>query len=281
MKEWKHKCELQLLVCEPNPLRPDRVTVGFVLRDLLSDPPRIEVRFARNLRALRCIYPDADVEAIQGALLEQEHLLKQVTDIEKHFEYLPGDFPAHFEFLSSTAVLTDSIEKELPLLEGQYLATLRGTRAGEESEKEKQEEQYEIGRPYLRRRMQEELGLVVSSGLMATEILVNQYTFQGDPLKIDFGYKRDSGYRMLHATSVVTGLEETAILAVKWKGIREGIAKSFVSRCELLTIIEDSPFTQSEQSRAAQKWLMDEGIEMRPVSEMAAVAEDIRLDLKL
>ena len=32
-KEFRHKCELRLLVCEPSPLRPDRVTVGFVLRD--------------------------------------------------------------------------------------------------------------------------------------------------------------------------------------------------------------------------------------------------------
>jgi hypothetical protein len=68
MKEWKYKCEWKVLVC--NPLRPDRVTIGFVLRDTNPDSPRVEVRLAENLRAFRCLHPHVDIEAIEGTMLD-------------------------------------------------------------------------------------------------------------------------------------------------------------------------------------------------------------------
>src|SRR3954471_14005232 len=113
MKAFKHKCELRLLVCEPNPLRPDRVTVGFVLRDINGDTPRVEVRLASNLRAIQCIYPEADLEAIEGTLLDMEPILKNVTDFEQYLQNMPADCPVDFSLLPETALLTDSIEDEL------------------------------------------------------------------------------------------------------------------------------------------------------------------------
>jgi hypothetical protein len=277
MKQWKHKCELQLLVCEPNPLRPDRVTVGFVLRDSNPENPRVEVKFASNLRAIRCIYPDVDLEAISGALNDLKPILKQVTDIDQYLQHLPQDFPVHFNFLSSTALLTDSIEAELPLLEKQYLSTLKA--AGGDSAEEREPEQ--IGRAYIRRRMQQEFVPLLASGLLTEEIAVSDYTFDGDRLKIDFGYWRDRDDRMMHATSVVTGLEQTAILAVKWRDIRKSVERKIEGRCELMSVIEDSPFTESPQAHAAQRWLMEEGIEVRRVKDLAEIGTGIRRELKL
>lgn len=278
MKQWKHKCELQLLVCEPNPLRPDRVTVGFVLRDLNPESPRVEVRFAKSLRAIGCVYPDADVEAISGALNDLAPLLRDVTDLEKHLQHLPADFPAHFGFLSSTALLTDSIEEELPLLEKQYLSALR--RAGTESEDEPSDTA-RFGRAYIRRRMQEEFAPLLATGLLSADIGVSDYTFDGDRMKIDFGYWRDRDYRMMHATSVVTGLEQTAILAMKWRDIRKSVERKIDGRCELMSVIEDSQFTESPQAQAAQRWLVEEGIEIRRVEELAEIGAGIRRELRL
>ncbi len=278
MKNFKHKCELRLLVCEPNPLRPDRVTVGFVLRDLNPDNPRVEVKIASNLRAIRCVYPDADVEAISGALADLAPLLRDVTDIEKHLQHLPADFPVHFNFLSSTALLTDSIEEELPLLEKQYLSVMRS--AGRDSV-DNQGESEPFGRAYLRRRMQEEFGPLIETGLLVEEVAVSNYTFHGDPLKIDFGYWRDRDYRMMHATSVVTGLEQTAILAMKWRDIRRSVEHKIDGRCELMSVIEDSRFTESPQAEAAQRWLVEEGIEVRRANELTDIGAGIRRELKL
>jgi hypothetical protein len=278
MKQWKHKCELQLLVCEPNPLRPDRVTVGFVLRDLNPEDPRVEVKIASNLRAIRCIYPDADVDAISGALSELKPLLTEVTDLDKYLQHLPADFPAHFSFVPSTALLTESIEAELPLLERQYLLALRRSTTDAEMERV---EHGQFGRAYIRRRMQEEFSPLLASGLMTSDINMSDYTFEGDRLKIDFGYWHKRDYRMMHATSVVTGLEQTAILAMKWRDIRKAVEGKIAGRCELMSLIEDPTFTQTAESQAAQRWLLEEGIEVRSVADISAVAQQISTDLRL
>jgi hypothetical protein len=283
MKQWKHRCELKLLLCQPNPLRPDRVTVGYVLRDMNPDALRVEVRFAKSLAAVRCIYPDADLEAIEGTLLEMESVLKNVTDFEQHLLNMPADFPAEFSLLSGGALLTDDIEKELSLLERQYLTRLKRTNnLGETADADVERDAEPVGRPYLRRRMQEAFAQVGIANLLATDIPVGEYTFQGDLLKIDFGYRRsDSKYRMMHAASVVTSLAQTAVFSLSWPSIKTGIQKSFIEGAEMIAVIEDSRFNQSEQARAAQQWMRETGIDVRTVSDVALLAEDARRELGL
>lgn len=280
MKEWKHKCELKLLVCQPNPLRPDRVTVGYVLRDTNPDAPRVEVRFAKSLTAVRCIYPDADIEAIEGTLFEMESVLKNVTDFENYLQNMPSDFPADFALLSGGALLTDEIEKELPLLELQYLARIRRPAQENAHALEKVTEPDPVGRPYIRRRMQEAFAEAGVASLLATDIPAGDFTFKGDLLKIDFGYRQGPAkYRMLHAASVVTGLAQTAVFALSWPAVKAGVAKSFAGGGEMVAVIEDSRFNQAEQALAAQRWLLDSGIEVLPVSEIGRLAEEVRSEL--
>lgn len=287
MKKWKHRCELKLLVCQPNPLRPDRVTVGYVLRDTNSDAPRVEVRFAKNLGAVQCIYPDADLEALEGTLLDMASVLKNVTDFEKHLLNMPADFPADFTLVSGGALLTDDFEKELPLLEKQYLARIRKTRTAEaedtavDVEGESDEIGEQVGRPYIRRRMQQAFHRAGAADLVANDIPVGKYTFQGDLLKIDFGHPKDkSEYRLLHATSVVAGLEQAAVLAAKWPKIRMGLENDLGRHCELIAVIEGSKFTQSQQSQEVQSWLISSGIATRPLTEMPRLAEEARSYLR-
>ncbi len=306
MKEWKHRCELKLLMCQPNPLRPDRVTIGYVLRDTNPEAPRVEVRFAKNLGAVRCIYPDADIEAIEGTLLEMESVLKNVTDFEQHMLHMSPEFPADFALLSGGALLTDDFEKELPLLERQFLARLKRTRIADleygltesdegviELEDEIDENDQTIGaiengrarpystsvvgRPYIRRRMQQVFHRAGVADLLTVDIPVGKYTFQGDLLKIDFGHpKANAEYRLLHATSVVVGLEHAAVLAAKWGKIKDGLEDDLGRQCELIAVIESSKFTHSEQSREVQDWLRNAGIQPRPLAEMPRLAEEVR-----
>ena len=293
MKDWKHKCELKQLMCQPNPLRPDRVTIGYVLRDVNPDAPRVEVRFAKNLSAVRCIYPDADIEAIEGTLLEMESVLKNVTDFEQHLSHMSPEFPADFELLSGGALLTDDFEKELFLLEGQFLKGLKRTARGGDATGPLAETELDnepgferevdpVGRPYLKRKMQEAFARVGIGSLLASDIPVSEYTFQGDLLKIDFGFRRsESKYRMMHAASVVTGLAQTAVFCLSWPSIKTGVERQFADGAEMIAIIEDSRFNQSASAKKAQQWMIDNGIDVRPVSEVALLAEEARRELGL
>jgi hypothetical protein len=282
MKDWKHKCELKVLVCQPNPLRPDRVTVGFVLRDTNPDSPRVEVRLADNLRAVRCIYPDADLEAIEGTLVDLSSILKNVTDFESYLQNLPADFPADFALISGGAVLTDSMESEAKLFEEQYLLTQHAGIAIADGQNANTKETHS-GRPYIRRKMQEAFIHFGVWDFITKDLPVDKYTFKGDPLRIDFSYsKRETKQkRMLHAVSLVHGIDRAKILALSWPLIRDGLQESNSDSPEMFAIIEDERSAQSEQAKAAQNWLQDAGIHVRPVSQMLAIAQTAREDLKL
>ncbi len=281
MREWKHRCELQLLVCEPDPLRPDRVTVGFVLRDTNPEAPRVEVRFAQDLRRVQCIYPDVDMEALQGTLADLESVLKNVTDFEKYLQNLPADFPLDFALLSKGAVLTDSMEMEIERFVPQYLTSRVSLDAA--AVRERNAESITYGRAYLLRKMQESFRNVGALNFLATDIPVDRYTFKGDTSAIDFGYqsKLENTYRMLHATSVAANLDRAKILALSWPLIREGLEQEQHQACEMFAVIEEARFQKGETAKAAITWMEDAGIRVEPISAMPALAADAREALRL
>lgn len=283
-KEFRHKCELRLLVCEPNPLRPDRVTVGFVLRDTNGDTPRVEVRLASNLRSIQCIYPQADLEAIEGTLLEMEPILKNVTDFEQFLQNMPAEGPADFTFLPGTALLTDSMEDELTLLTEQYLKRLKKVSPEDEESTATNApaEENQIGRPYLRRKMQEAFRHFGLWNFVQKDIPVGKYTFQADPLKIDFGYRNNArnSYRMLHAVSVVIDMNAATTLAYKWTDIR-GQMSIEGGDSQMFAVVEDPKFCQSEASQSALQLMEKKGLHVTPVSSVMQLAAEAAEDMRL
>jgi hypothetical protein len=277
-KEFKHRCELRLLVCEPNPLRPDRVTVGFVLRDTNAETARVEVCLAPKLTALQCVYPDADLEAIEGTLLEMEPVLKNVTDFEQYLQNLPADCPADFSFLPGTAVLTDSMEDEIALLTNQYLVRLERTSDANPGNRTGQSE---VGRAYILRKMQEAFSAYGVSNFLQKDIPVSDYTFKHDQQKIDFAYRSYAAntYRMFHAVSLVHNLDRAKLLAYSWPDIRERVTRD--GSPELYGIVENPKYCQSEPSQAALAFMESKSVIVKPISAMAELAATAAAELRL
>lgn len=277
-KQFKHRCELRLLTCEPNPLRPDRVTVGFVLRDTNPETPRVEVCLAPKLSAIHCIYPDADLEAIEGTLLEMEPVLKNVTDFDAYLQNLPADCPADFSFLPGTAVLTDSMEDEIALLTNQYLVRLEKTT---DAAGENRASTSEVGRAYLLRKMQEAFSAYGVSNFLQKDVPVSDYTFKHDQQKIDFAYRSYAAntYRMFHAVSLVLNLDKAKLLAYSWPDIRERVTRN--GHPELYGIVENPKYRQSEEGQAALAFMESKGVIVRPVSEMPQLAATAAVELRV
>ncbi len=274
MKDFRHKCELRLLVCEPNPFRPDRVTVGFILRDTSAEDPRVEVRLARDLRAIQCVYPEADLEAIESALLEMKPILANVTDFEQYLHNMPAETPADFTFLPGSAILTNSMDDEVALLTEQYL--VRTSLPANEGKQRAHSTKRETGRPYLLGRMKAAFDAYGLMDELQKEIDVSEYTFKGNPLKIDFGYRdrRNDAYVMMQAVSVVSNLERAMTLALSWSRIQKGFRAKGTPNCEMFGIVEDLKFHESENSQAAMTFMIGEGMKVRSVASMANVAAE-------
>ncbi len=277
-KEFKHRCELRLLVCEPNPFRPDRVTVGFVLRDTNPENSRVEVRLATELRSIQCIYPEADLEAIEGTLLEMEPILNDVPRFEQYLQSL-SDCPADFSFLPGSALLTDSMEDEIKLLNEQYLP--RSEPSGEGSGKSPGKPPNEVGRAYILRQMQSAFSAFGVWNFLQKEISLSEYTFQHDQQKIDFGYrsKTVNVYRMFQAVSVVLNLDKAKLLAYSWPEIHGKVAPDGSS--ELYGIVENPKYWEREEGQAALAFMESKGVIVKPVSAMAELAATAAAELLL
>jgi hypothetical protein len=273
MKEFRHKCELELLVCEPHPLRPDRVTVGFVLRDTNPLQPRTIVRFAPDLHAVQYICPGIDLNALESTLLEMQSVLANVTDYNQFRQFLPGELSIMLDVVAGKAVITDDMEAEADLLTQQYLEL--PTLADLEDVVRRQRL---YGRAYLKGEM---ISAFKTYGVLEwinKSIPVDEYSLKGDSLKIDFGFrnKTTNTYRMLDAVSLLTSLDRARILALSWPAIKDGKEQQSGTEHQLYAIVENGAREQSSQANDGWHWMEDRGIRVHPVSAMAALAADAR-----
>ncbi|MGB0065191.1 MAG: DUF3037 domain-containing protein, partial [Terracidiphilus sp.] len=69
----RRECEFQLLRYVPDAVRNEYVTIGAILRERAAaegEPglpqERVEVRFTRDWRRVRCLDPDADTALLEG-----------------------------------------------------------------------------------------------------------------------------------------------------------------------------------------------------------------------
>ncbi len=59
-------CEFQLLRYVPDAVRNEYVHIGVILREQGESAGRLEVRFTRDWRRVRCLDPDADTALLEG-----------------------------------------------------------------------------------------------------------------------------------------------------------------------------------------------------------------------
>ena len=59
--------------------------------------------------------------------------------------------------------------------------------------------------------------------LMQRDLDVVKYTGQGDPFRIDFGYRVGSAVKMFHAVSVAANVDQALALAYRYSRVEAGM----------------------------------------------------------
>ena len=282
MKEWKHKCLRSVITYRPDPLRPECVTVGFVLFEFDGEARRVAVRFAPDLQLIRCISPEEDPENIEAMLLEIEPDLKTIisTTTETHrFRWvLTESIPEEIELLPATAVLTNDFEAEIESQEAQLFRAV-----DLKSLLDKKREKQKHGRLFLQSEIRQAFVQFGAWDFVDTKIAVDQFTVKNDPYKIDLGYL-DVGrnaYRMLDAVSLITNLDRAKVLALSWPRIQAGLQKERSIPCEMYAIVEYGPAASKGLAVDARGWMEEAGIRVEPVSAVSALAAQAREGMRL
>jgi hypothetical protein len=225
----RQACEFQLIRYVPDSARNEFVHVGVLLREYEAgenEKPRLELRFTRDWRRVRCIHPEADIASLEGMESELRNLLQNDPDgnlkriVDESFSnsvqltepkgYLVESFPAGVEALMRIYVDPPKRER-LPRLSGR--AAIQST-------------------------MRAEFEHAGVWDLLRKRIAASDYTRPGDPLRIDAGYRPNGIIRMFHAVSLEPGLDLAKVLAFSAAGLRAGVERVEKAALELTAIVE-------------------------------------------
>ncbi|MGB8013579.1 MAG: DUF3037 domain-containing protein [Terriglobales bacterium] len=263
----KRQLELYLLRFLPHALRDDFVTVGLLLVE--SDGGFSEVRFTRDWRMLQCVAPDVDLQWFElveneirgrvGSLRRREDLLQLVNE----------RFGTMLDVAPAKAVLTEDPAGEMEVLTAMYLLpTERGERM-----------QGRTGRVAIVQTMKEAFTDAGVLELMQRDLDVMQYTGQGDPFRIDFGYRVGSAVKMFHAVSVVANVDQALALAYRYSRVEAGMLRERL-RASLTAVVDSGMTLQEEKTRFAIGMLEQSSVRVRTVGEMAEIAGEVRRELR-
>ena len=263
----KRQLELYLLRFLPHALRDDFVTVGLLLIE--SDGGFAEVRVTRDWRMLQCVAPDVELEWFTLVENEIRARLGSLRRREELVQFVDERFGTAIDVAPSKAVLTEDPAKEMEVLTSIYLMPLlRGEREAQRT-----------GRGAIVNAMKDAFADAGVLELMQRDIDVVRYTGQGDPFRIDFGYRVGSAVRMFHAVSVATNVDQALALAYRYLRVDAGMRREEL-QASLTAVVDGDVASQDERKRFAIGMLAENSVRVRPVGEMAEIAGDVRRELR-
>jgi hypothetical protein len=240
-----------------------------------AEPGKIEVRFTRDWRRVRCLDPDADTALLEG----MEGELRRRLEAEpggRLMRLLEESLSLNVQMTEPKAYLAESLPAGMEELMRLYVEAPARERTPRLS-----------GRAAIQARMRSEFEHAGVWDLLRKRIAASEYTRPGDPLRIDMGYRPNGIVRMFHAVSFDPGLEMAKVLAFSAAGLRAGVERVEKAELELTAVIEpaarvgatDEEPERLELYRFGVETMEEHLIRVLTTSDMGRVAETARREL--
>ena len=287
-------CEFSVVRYVPDPIKGEFVNIGVLLREAAladpqaDDPARTRVRFTRDWSRVRCMDRNADVDLLES--LEQEIAARLVAGTSLRepravLDVLEDSLSNSIQMTEPRASLAENLTTEMEQLMRMYVEPLRTARTADQDART-------AGRTGLLRQMRTEFERAGVWRAMAKRIPVKQYLDNGDPLRIDCGYRKAStgpgageAIRMFHAVSLAGDLEMAKVLAFSAGPLREGVARVEGSELEFTAVVEPLRTIASEEGDAEERYrfgvetLEQQAIRVITLNDLARAAQTARTEL--
>ena len=263
--------EFFLLCYVPDAVKNEFVNIGVVL----TSPGGVtEFRMTRDWSRVRCIDPAADLEMLQALESDLRKRLDAGGEAKTAALMRLNDSLSNIVQVSETkACLAVNAQVEIEALAKMYLQSAPRDKAARDAG------------PRLRifngmRNAFEDAGIWDDARIWK-KVPVGDLAANGDPLKIDCGYRPNGIVRLFHAVSLESDINSAKVLAYSYPTLREGILRKENAHAELTAIVEDRLDRSDEQIRFALRTLESNQISVVALSQMTQIAERARVELKL
>jgi Protein of unknown function (DUF3037) len=251
----------------PNLVRDEWLNVGVLLLD--PGRPRLGARFIEEnaeFGRVRRLHPNSD-ETILRAL--EGHFETVVGGAEDPRAYLAklGDTLSNVVQLSpERGLLAGNFEEELDRLYQQHVAPPRHAGAAARW----------IGntRAAILGRVNDVLHRAGLAGRIERRVRVEEFTYRGDPLRLDFAYQRNGTRGFVQALSLERDASQAKVLAYTAERIRQRLAST-----EFTVVTETVPQADNDRHQFFARLLDDQRIAVVPLAQLGPWVNDLRAGL--
>lgn len=248
----------------PNLIRDEWVNVGVVIHNPAAGKFRLrmieeEAEYAR----VRRLHPAADEITLRrcGGMLE-DTLSEHRGDLAAWITKLDSACSNAIEFSSQKGLLADDLDAELDRLYSSHVAPPPRAAVAGAAE----------SRSGIRSRANQVFRTTGLWPKLERSIHVDQYTFAGDPLHLDYSYRRNGTRGFIHSLALTRDPAQAKVLAFTAEAIR-----SRESNTEFIAITEIEPRPEgNDRHRFVKGLLEEEQIQIVPLSRLPAWAHQLR-----
>jgi hypothetical protein len=244
----------------PNLIRDEWVNIGI----LLEETEGLRRRRARlieegEMARVRRLHPDAD-EAVLRALPSDWEAHAEAD--EAYLRKLEDTLSNVIQLTEEKAVLAEDFDAELDRLYQQRVAPPpRSGRAGA---------LLESTRGWIRAKLNDVFRRHRILAKLERNIRVDEFTEPGDPMKLDYGYRRNGTRGFLQAFSLARDVAQAKALAYTAQCIRARIAKT-----EFTAITEIEPQRENARHQFVAATLAAQDVAIVPLSRIELVADQL------
>ena len=267
----KRQLEFSLLRYVPDAVKDEFVNIGLVMVEPGGNERSFaDVRFTRDWRRVQCLDPGVDLEALEALERDIRGKVGDLADRHVFLSKLQDSLSNLVQLSPTKGCLAEDPAREIEELARLYLERPKLTAKAPPSVRQK-----------IVAKMRDAFAQAGVLDLMLRELAMERYTKAGDPLKIDFGYRVGEELKMFHAVSLKASVDQAITLAYRFPRIADGFLKAEERALARLTaVVEDDLPREEAGIRFALSTLEENRMQVAVASEMPAIAERARVELR-
>jgi len=265
------RCAYHVVRYQPNLIRDEWVNIGVLLLIPPQTPAqgpiagRVRQRWLdepADLARLRRLHPAVDEELLLRlpAAFEREFAGREL-DAEALLEKFDGTLSNAVQFAPRKFLFSPDPDAELDRLFREQVEPLREARRGPAEVRTRAD---------VRARAADFFRGAKILRFMRRGVPVEKYTAPGDPMRIDFAYRRNGTTGFVHSIALGRDPGQAKLLAFTAGAIREEIPNS-----EFLAVTEREPARGNKRDEFVLKILEEPKVRVMPLGELRKWAEDV------
>lgn len=255
MPEQLQTCAYRVVRYAPNVVRDEWINIGVVLYE--PGQRRLETRLLEeqsDFARLRRLHPHADANLVRGLGEELRARLEAWEgDALSYVEKLDESLSNVVQFSPQRGVLASDFDAELERLYETYVQAPR-QRAASDADVH--------SRGHILKRARETFRRTGVAEKMRP-VRAEEFTYRGDPFRIDFAYRQNGTRGFAHAVSLERDPALAKVLAFTGERIREK-----VKDVELTAIVESEPKAGNERHEFVRDLLAAQGISLVTIARL-------------